>query len=40
MMAFPGGIEEILRAIAGDGEPDVPALAEKFGVRSLGPVPL
>ena len=28
-----------LRVIAGGGELDIPALAEKFGVRSLGPAP-
>jgi len=28
-----------LRVIAGGGELDIPALAEKFGVRCLGPAP-
>jgi uncharacterized cupin superfamily protein len=33
----PGGIEEVLRAIAEGG--DVMALSERFGVRVVGPMP-
>ncbi len=33
----PGGLEEILRLMARGGGVDGPALAEKFGVRPVGP---
>ena len=39
VIAFPGGVEEILRAIAGDKEVDVLALAKSFGVSLVGPTP-
>ena len=39
-IAYPGGVEEALRIIAGGGVLiDVPALAERFGVIVLGPAP-
>jgi len=38
-VTFPGGIEEILRLIARSDEADLPALAERFGVRPVGPAP-
>ena len=37
--ACPGGVEEVLRIIAGDVGIDIPALAERFGVVALGPAP-
>ena len=39
VVAFPGGVEEILRLIARSDEADLPALAERFGVRPVGPAP-
>jgi quercetin dioxygenase-like cupin family protein len=39
VVTFPGGIEEILRLIARNDEADLPALAESFGVRRIGPAP-
>jgi mannose-6-phosphate isomerase-like protein (cupin superfamily) len=38
-IAAPGGVEECLRIIAQGGEIDLPALAERFGVRHCGPAP-
>ena len=38
VIASPGGCEEILRLIVKGGDIDVMALAEKFGVRNLGPM--
>ena len=38
-IAYPGGVEEALRIIAGGGLIDVPALATRFGVIALGPAP-
>ena len=37
--AYPGGVEEVLRIIAGGVGIDIPALAERFGVVPLGPAP-
>jgi mannose-6-phosphate isomerase-like protein (cupin superfamily) len=37
VIASPGGSEEILRLIAKGGDIDIMALAEKFGVRNVGP---
>ena len=39
VVAFPGGVEEILRLIARSDEAGLPALAERFGVRRIGPAP-
>jgi quercetin dioxygenase-like cupin family protein len=39
VVAFPGDVEEILRLIARNDEADLPALAESFGVRLVGPAP-
>lgn len=38
-IAYPGGVEEALRAIARDKHVDVPALARSFGVILIGPTP-
>jgi mannose-6-phosphate isomerase-like protein (cupin superfamily) len=38
-ICYPGGVEEALRIIAGGGVIDIPALADRFGVISLGPTP-
>ena len=38
-MAYPGGVEAVLRIIAGGDAIDIPALAERFGVVPLGPTP-
>ena len=39
-IAYPGGVEEILRIIAGGGAAiDIMALAGRFGVTALGPTP-
>jgi mannose-6-phosphate isomerase-like protein (cupin superfamily) len=38
VIASPGGVEEILRLIAQGGDIDIVALAEKFGVRNVGPM--
>ena len=38
VISTPGGIEEILRLIAKGGDIDIMALAEKFGVRNVGPM--
>jgi hypothetical protein len=37
-LASPGGCEETLRLIAGGGDIDIMALAEKFDIRIVGPV--
>ncbi len=39
VIAYPGGVEEVLRAIAHDKDVDVPALAHSFGVIPIGPTP-
>jgi mannose-6-phosphate isomerase-like protein (cupin superfamily) len=39
VIAFPGGCEEALRAVARGGEVDLAALAAKFGVSHVGPAP-
>jgi mannose-6-phosphate isomerase-like protein (cupin superfamily) len=39
VIAFPGGCEEALRAIARGGEADLAALAAKIGVSVVGPTP-
>lgn len=39
VIAYPGGVEEVLRAIARDKDVDVPALARSFGVIPIGPTP-
>ena len=39
VLAFPGGIEEILSLIANGNQADVPALAERFHVRIVGAAP-
>lgn len=39
VIAYPGGVEEVLRAIACDKDVDVPALARNFGVIPIGPTP-
>ena len=39
VLAFPGGCEGILGLIAKTGEADLPALAERFHIRPLGPAP-
>ena len=38
-IAAPGGVEESLRIIARGGEIDLPALADRFGIRHCGPAP-
>jgi quercetin dioxygenase-like cupin family protein len=39
VLASPGGIEAILDLIANANPADIPALAEKFHVRNVGPTP-
>ena len=39
VLASPGGVEEILNLIANGNQADVPALAERFHVRIIGPAP-
>lgn len=39
VIAFPGGCEEALRAIARGGDVDLAALAAKIGVSVVGPAP-
>ena len=39
VIAYPGGVEEILRTIARDKNADVPALARRFGVTPVGATP-
>ena len=39
VLASPGGVEEILGLIAKTSRADIPALAERFHVRSIGPAP-
>jgi mannose-6-phosphate isomerase-like protein (cupin superfamily) len=39
VLAFPGGCEGILGLIAKTGKADLPALAERFHIRPLGPAP-
>ena len=39
MLCFPGGVEEILNLIPKATLADVPALAERFHVRNIGPTP-
>ena len=39
VIAFPGGCEEALRAVARGGEVDLPALAAKLGISHVGPAP-
>ena len=39
VLAFPGGIEEILYLIANGSQADVLALAERFQVQIIGPAP-
>ena len=39
VLASPGGIEAILESIANANRADVPALAEAFHVRIIGPAP-
>ena len=39
VFASPGGIEAILELIANAKRADVPALAERFHVRNVGPAP-
>jgi quercetin dioxygenase-like cupin family protein len=39
MLCFPGGVEEILNLIAKASPADIPALAERFHVRNIGPTP-
>ena len=39
VLASPGGVEEILRLIAKTSRADIPALAERFHVRNIGPTP-
>jgi quercetin dioxygenase-like cupin family protein len=39
VLASPGGVEEILNLIANGNQVDVPALAERFHVRVIGPAP-
>jgi quercetin dioxygenase-like cupin family protein len=40
VLASPGGVEGILDLIANASPADIPALAERFHVRSIGPAPL
>src|SRR5262249_9488597 len=37
VIAYPGGVEEVLRIIAGGATVDLAALAKRFGVTALGP---
>ena len=39
VIAYPGGVEEALRAMARDEDVDVPALARRLGVIPIGPTP-
>lgn len=39
VLVSPGGVEEIMYLIAKDSQADIPALAERFHVRVLGPAP-
>lgn len=39
VLAFPGGVEEILSLIANGNQADIPALAERFHVRIVGAAP-
>ena len=39
VLASPGGVEEILGLIAKANRADIPALAERFHVRNIGPTP-
>ena len=39
VIAYRGGVEEALRAIARGKDVDVPALARNFGVIAVGPTP-
>jgi quercetin dioxygenase-like cupin family protein len=39
VLAFPGGVEEILSLIANGNQADIPALAERFHVRLIGAAP-
>jgi mannose-6-phosphate isomerase-like protein (cupin superfamily) len=39
VIAYPGGVEEVLRMIARDKDVDVPALARRFGVIPVGATP-
>ena len=39
VLVSPGGVEEILNLIANGNQADVPALAERFHVRNIGPTP-
>ena len=39
VLVFPGGIEAILESIVNAKPTDLPALAEKFRVRIVGPAP-
>jgi quercetin dioxygenase-like cupin family protein len=38
-LVFPGGVEETLDLIAKANPADIPALAERFHVRNIGPAP-
>ena len=39
ILASPGGVEEILKLIPKANLADIPALAERFHVRNIGPTP-
>jgi mannose-6-phosphate isomerase-like protein (cupin superfamily) len=39
VIAFPGGCEDVLRAIARGDVTDLPALAVKLGISHVGPTP-
>jgi quercetin dioxygenase-like cupin family protein len=39
VLASPGGVEEILDLIAKSSPADIPAIAERFHVRNIGPTP-
>jgi mannose-6-phosphate isomerase-like protein (cupin superfamily) len=39
VIAYPGGVEEALRVIAAGDEGELRAIADRFGVRHLGPTP-
>ena len=39
VLASPGGVEELLGLIAKANRADIPALAERFHVRNIGPTP-
>ena len=39
VVCYPGGIEGVMRVIARGGDIDIPALANKMGVQTLGPTP-